>query len=261
MSENSETYLINEILVIVTFGIMVISIAACVMMYVFRDYRKKEVTPNIPPAQILTGRRKTSSNRSRDAMSADSRPSSIMKKEGSVGKKDKRIRIENNVEEYSPNNDESETVALIPDKSDNNISNRDLEGGSSMAPKDLNNLVRTSLSDGVTFTLHTTRNSRSARISLIDGKFICRIKKMLSLKVVQIDLQEIRSVRNGKETPNFQRPGLQRIEDDNCFSIVTETRTFDFEATSRYERDAFVTGISSIVEEARQQIEAATAEA
>lgn len=73
----------------------------------------------------------------------------------------------------------------------------------------------------------------------------------MTLKVVQIELREIRAVYAGKVTPNFKRDGLHLAPEDSCFSIVTETKTFDFEAMYKVERDAIVAGIEAILSKVR----------
>lgn len=264
-SESEQTLIINEILVIITFGVMIVSITACVFMYVFRDNRRKEAPePQLPAGSIKRNRMVDKANKEKSGMigepvSTKSEPKlvGIMKKDSSLRKDStRRIRIDtSNLDEYPARHpvgfDEMESAPLMYETSE--VS--EFTDDSSLRPnRELNEAFMVVLSDGITLTLHTTKTSRSSKLSFADGHLICRIKKMLSIKVVQVELADIQSVQVGKATPNFQRSGLQRVAEENCFSLIVDNRTFDFEATSKYERDAIASGLSKLVQREKARV-------
>lgn len=254
-TENSETLLINEILVLVTFGVMVVSIASCVVMYIFRDYRRKDAAPPVMSASIAERKKRNIDKLDRSLSTSGKTtavPPGILKKDNTSGSQrhdNKRIRIGPAAvgEDSLLFEEDDETEPLM-------IEEGRILGSSQYdqtEEKSLHDSAEVALSVGITLTLHTTKSSRSAKISLAEGKLICRIKKSMTLKVVQIDLREIRAIYAGKVTPNFKRDGLHLAPEDSCFSIVTVTKTFDFEAMYKVERDAIVAGIETILSKVR----------
>lgn len=64
-----------------------------------------------------------------------------------------------------------------------------------------------------------------------------------------IPIATITDVFEGKHTEPFQRRSADKVEEEVCLSIVSAERTLDLQARNRQERDAFFTGIKSMLAE------------
>lgn len=244
---SSDTLLVNRILVLVTFSIMVLSIVSCVIMYIFRDYRRKEVaSPN------SGDRRRQQGELSRQpSIDKDVEPSyqngSFVRRNGVLSRKNSAsVSFAEQSILRSVSDEDTETDPLMPGKAGaNSVVETDDE---SIGKRSLNESIEVALAVGVTLTLHTVKHSRSAKISLANDVLSCRVRKSSGVKVVQIGLEEIKSIISGKGTPNFQQTHLQSIPSELCFSIVTSNKTLDFETLYKTERDALVAGLQILVE-------------
>lgn len=205
-------------------------------MYVFRDYRKREVEYSVNhhhQSDVLQNSRRSSF--------ADHSYQS-----GSfLPKANSKDHYDNELNKNSIHPVETDPL-IIPSMPKPLRDEHDIE------QRHLNHSIEVALTVGVTLTLHTMKNSRSAKITLSDGIITCRVNKATSLKVVQIPLNEIKAVVSGKETPNFLQSNLQHIPEDVCFSIVTSSKTLDFETMYKAERDALVAGLQLLCKRQRK---------
>lgn len=103
----------------------------------------------------------------------------------------------------------------------------------------------TILTDGIRLTMHTKKSSRQAKVNLIDGNtLMIKKKKFIAVTTYTIALSDIIAVESGKSTESFQRSGLKSANDSFCFSIVTNQNIcYDFQASSKVERDALANGL------------------
>lgn len=246
---NNNTLFVNRILVLVTFSIMIISILSCIFMYIFRDYQRKEV-PTI--ANDLRGR-VDAENETQKSHSGPVEPSyqsgSFLRgNESSSGNESSNHVMSNPNSSRTPSDEDLETDPLMSNTVRKSNAAPETEEGS-IAKRNLNESIEIALSVGVTLTLHTLKHSRSATLNLVDDTLICRVRKSAAMKVVQIKLGDITAVLSGKATSNFRQSNLQTVPPDVCFSIVTATKTLDFEAMYKTERDALASGLRILVEQ------------
>jgi hypothetical protein len=234
-----DTLFVNRILVLITFFVMITSIASCVIMYVFRDYRKRESSPTNGG---FSNRRRTDSSQSRQPSFSDKIAAEPKYQTGTF------VRRSGSSRSQSSDSSLQESVERDLEKEPLMVTPNSVADDEETERRNLNESIEVALNVGVTLTLHTVKNSRSAKISLADGTLTCRVRKGMSLKVVPIGLNEITSILAGKKTPNYQRSALQNIPDDVCFSIVTDSKTLDFEAMFKTERDALVAGLQILIE-------------
>lgn len=258
--ESEKTILINEILVIFTFGVILVSITTCVVMYIFRDFRHKEAsppgTPTVLPvsplspageAKIVSRDRESSVNKS-----SKERSSTPIRSSGLIPDDDEKLNTDtkqnDKTEKFESKDIESAPFLQEP------VIGRDSQISSLPKPKtkrELNPSFLTVIRDGVTLILHSSKSSRAAKVKLSEDQIVIKVKKILTVKVLMINLSDILSIEYGKVTTNFQRSGLQRLQSDSCFSILTADRSYDLEASGKVERDALVEGLGALTEDSQ----------
>ncbi len=90
--------------------------------------------------------------------------------------------------------------------------------------------------------MHSESSVLVVKMSLNGSELRWRSKKIFSTKSYKLQLRDILSVEGGKQTTTFQRSSASQAKDEVCFSLVTASATYDFETSSKVERDALVQG-------------------
>ena len=75
---------------------------------------------------------------------------------------------------------------------------------------------------------------------------------MFARKTHTLSLNDILFIESGKQTSMLRKPSANDVSPDVCFSLITSSATFDFEVTSKIERDALVQGFTMVVAEAKE---------
>lgn len=121
------------------------------------------------------------------------------------------------------------------------------------------NTFRSVLAEGYLVTMHMGKGRpKNIRLSL-DPRDSAILRwtstKSLTRKVHSMNLHDVLFVEVGKRTTNFtgSKSAGVRVNEDLCFSLVTESMTLDIETSSKMEREAMAQGFSMILNDLKLQ--------
>jgi hypothetical protein len=108
------------------------------------------------------------------------------------------------------------------------------------------------LSQGITLKLHSSKDKGPKEIKLIisGNNLTWKVtsRSILSgFKTPKVDIRSIRSIEWGKRTDTFNLPASLPTADEVCFSLVTDDKTIDIEASSKVERDSLAQGFTIFI--------------
>ncbi len=219
---------INEIIVYVSLAILVVSAFSCIVMFMLRAKKKRDPTDD----------GKVVENISEDnASKAKTKTLKGTKKKTKKSKKSHPDDASQSSYE-SASHASSETTSLLADS--HNEQKAQLHAGT--MNKALRATFNSVLSEGLTLILHSDQPIMQVKMALSGSELRWRSKKMFSTKSYKLQLKQIMFIEWGKQTANFKRPTAKDAKSDSCFSLVTENTTYDFETSSKVERDALVQG-------------------
>ncbi len=150
--------------------------------------------------------------------------------------------------------DDGMTVGRVESFSDNGSSSDNYSSVASSLHEDiLKQTLLTVLGGGLTIIQHRP-NAEPKPISLaLDGTVLrWKSKKLIARNAYTMDLARVTSIEWGKHAVAFAKFSVSDINDDVCFSLVTDEEfSLDLQCSSKTERDTLVHGISLMVSDAR----------
>ena len=252
----------NQIIVYTTVVIFIVVIVTCTTMWIVRP---RKIAPKTAPPTIADEAPPTKKqprgtpNKAIDNVDTKTDVSSRSSKEsdGEKGKKKKGKKKTSgtnlDVSKAAAGGGNLRDVDEISESS--TLLGRDGLGESKIAEAPLSEAddkliqaFRETLSHGTTLTLYSLKGAKQVKMTLVgtELRWVTQ-NKVFAKQGKKIDLRDIRFVQAGKQTKKFNLPLGRRALDDNCYSIVTENDSLDFELTSKVERDAHVQGFSIIL--------------
>jgi len=225
---------VNEIVVYTSFAILVaVGIVGCIIFWV-RMKKQKAVE---------------FSSSSESERTAQLKAEKSSKSEKKMKKKKKKTYDGASVSSY-----ESETGVAISETSSLLERNEvKAQSHSGTMNRVLRSTFHSVLSEGLSIILHSGDSYMQVKMTLAGNELRWRSKKVMSTKSYKMNLKEIQFIEWGKQTNNFRKPSLKDVKDENCFSLVTVDTTFDFETSSRVERDALVQGFMLAISDLREK--------
>ena len=123
---------------------------------------------------------------------------------------------------------------------------------SSLHDEMLKQTLASVLAGGLTIIQHRP-NAEPKPISIaLDGAVLrWRSKKLIARHTYSLDLANVTSIEWGKHAVAFAKFNVSDVQDDVCFSLVTEELSLDLQCSSKTERDTLVHGISLMVGDAK----------
>lgn len=227
-----ETDTINATIVYTSFAIMVIAALTCGIVFCVKAKRRNPAS-DLPEKVSEVVTEKTKSTKAKKV--------STKQKKGN--KKSKRIKDADGTESHSSYESgsyaSSETSSLLTDA--NNESKAEAHAGT--MNKALRATFNSVLSEGLTLIMHSADQPMiQVRMTLIGSELRWRSKKVFSTKSYKLNLNDVKFIEWGKQTETFKLPSCKNAKDEACFSLVTDKATYDFETSSKVERDALVQG-------------------
>ena len=233
LSSQSSTLLINEIIVYITAGLIFLSVAFCLFTFLFRLKIRKLIPPNVPNTA-------TAANKNEEVKAVSST------KKGKSHKKSKNIDPSFTGDSNSA--EVSESSSLLSSEADLSDSKSDDKTCDSA----LKSTFVSVLNEGVTLKMHREKGLILIRMSLSGTELKWKTKKLFARKTHSLSLNDILFIESGKQTSMLRKPAAELVSSDICFSLITSGSTFDFEASSKIERDVLVQGFAMIVAEAKE---------
>lgn len=148
----------------------------------------------------------------------------------------------------SEHEDSTETSSLLADRNDSTG-----QSSSGAATDAIRATFQNVMSEGLSIVLHSGDSYMQVKMTLSGSELKWRSRKVMSTKSYKMSLREVQFIEWGKQTQNFKKPELSEVKDENCFSLVTEDTTFDFETSSKAERDALVQGFMLAIKDLREK--------
>jgi len=97
---------------------------------------------------------------------------------------------------------------------------------------------------GINVMLHTSKGPKQIQLTMSGTELRWNSQKLFSRKKTTLDLKDVLFIELGKQTNNFHLSTANVTGEDLCFSLVSNSSTFDIEASSKVERDALAQGFA-----------------
>jgi predicted ATPase len=129
----------------------------------------------------------------------------------------------------------------------------------SISDRALADTLKAVLQHGMVINMHTLDNGpKQITLTLANNNTELHWKsvKLFSRKSYKLSLHDVLCVEVGKRTSAFLSKSSTHaaaVSEDLCVSIVTQTHTLDLVASTKVERDVFVDGLNSILNELKRQ--------
>lgn len=246
--------LVNKIIVYVTLTIIACAIFMCAYTFTFKTKKRKVFAPENDSSGSFAKQDRIS-GAGHDS-GKDKQTGSQSTSEYSTSKKGQRQK--NMKDRESLDLEKSETSSLLALSSPEDLFLPDAVSiaSNTAAGSAVRAAFVSVLSGGVTLVLHNTKGVLSINMNLIGNELQWKTTKSslatTPSKTSKLALESILFVETGKRTAILRGGAAIAVDEEVCFSLITADTTYDFEASSKVERDAFAQGFTMLLEEIKE---------
>lgn len=108
------------------------------------------------------------------------------------------------------------------------------------------------LDRGIVLKLHKEKSpgavkTKQMKMSLVGNELRWQLRGKIINKTGTVSMTLVRKIQWGKRTVIFNLPANKDVDENCCFSLVTDSYTIDLECSSRLERDVMARGFSILI--------------
>jgi len=150
---------------------------------------------------------------------------------------------------YAPKSKSSELPFVAP-PTQSPMTGTLYESAPLLPSKDTNSYIsklKALVAGGMLVQLHTSKGPKQVRLMVLGSEIRWETIPAPGMpsKKYKLDLSEVLFVDWGKKTKNLVRAP---VEDDVCFSLVSQTSTLDLQVNNKEERDIMALGFTELIE-------------